>query len=225
MSSGLHKVQEGIIKTALQVGRNLDDISLVVVTKKQPISSILKLYQEGYRDFGENRVQEAAPKIDALPKDILWHFIGRLQKNKVAKVVGTYSLIHSVDSLELAQKIDQVCLDKQCQAQVLLEVNTSLEPSKAGLSPEEWKACFSKTLDFKRLIVKGLMTIGPNVEDVSKQRASFSLLRRLRDELEGLYGISLPFLSMGMSNDYQMAIEEGATHVRIGSAIFDSLEV
>lgn len=187
-------------------------VKLIVVTKNIPVKSIQSVYDLGCRDFGENRVQEALPKIEEMEKDIHWHFIGTLQKNKVKKVIRRFDLIHSVDSFELAQEISKLGIDTK----ILLQVNTSGEESKQGFSPGEIEKKLPLIQKLPFVQVQGLMTMAPLTENIAEIRACFRSLRELRDR----HG--LQELSMGMSHDYMMAIEEGATMVRIGSAIFES---
>ncbi|MBA3958663.1 MAG: YggS family pyridoxal phosphate-dependent enzyme [Parachlamydiaceae bacterium] len=195
-------------------------IQLVAVSKGHPIESILSVYQTGCRDFGENRIQEALEKQTKMPSDIRWHMIGTLQLNKVRKAIGKFTLIHSVDTPELAQKISSCSLEQNLKTAILLQVNTSGELSKHGLSVEQWRKAFASVLALPGVHIEGLMTIAPLVEDKETIRRCFASLREFRDELEKQYKISLPKLSMGMSHDYQIAIQEGATLLRIGSAIF-----
>lgn len=186
------------------------NVKLVAVTKNVPVEDISLVYELGCRDFGENRVQDALPKIEELPPDIRWHFIGTLQKNKVKKVVGNFALIHSVDSVELAQEISKQGIDTA----ILLQVNTSGEASKKGFTADEFRRDLAMIQKMPYIQVKGLMTMAPLTEDVDQIRMCFRRLRELRDES------GLKELSMGMSHDYKIAIEEGATIVRVGSAIF-----
>lgn len=201
------EIWENVQRLAEKAGRDPHDIRLVVVTKGRTVEEIQQAYNQGCRDFGENRVQEALPKIALLPSDINWHFIGTLQKNKVSKVIDKFSLIHSIDSIALVHEISTTPL--------LLQVNTSGELTKHGLSCDEWLKQFPDQPN-----VKGLMTIAPLTQDKTILRSTFRALRHLRDELVERSGHPLPHLSMGMSNDYPIAIEEGATLLRIGTAIF-----
>lgn len=211
-----------IRKVAKNCGRNPEEVSLVAVSKGHPIEHILPAYDEGARIFGENRIQEAMTKMDAGPSDIAWHLIGTLQKNKVKKAVGKFALIHSVDSLELAEKISQVSDEQGETTAILLQANTSGETSKQGLNREEWKRAFDKVLELPALAVQGLMTMAPYTEDRLVIHRCFADLRKLRDELQLAAGKNcrLKHLSMGMSHDYPIAIAEGATLVRVGTAIF-----
>lgn len=186
------------------------NVSLIVVSKTASVEAIRQVYDLGCLDFGENRVQDALAKRDVLPKDIRWHFIGTLQKNKVKKVVGHFALIHSVDSVELAEEISK----HKVPTDILLQVNTSGEASKQGFTPDDLVKNLSSIQQLPYITVKGLMTMAPLTEDKEVIRKCFRDLRILRDRF------GLQELSMGMSHDYQIAIEEGATMVRIGTAIF-----
>lgn len=195
-------------------------VKLVVVSKKQTLEAVEEVYHAGCRTFGENRVQEALIKKQSLPLDIEWHFIGSLQTHHLNKVIGHFSLLHSVDTPSLAKAIHERSIKKGVITPILLQANTSGEPSKHGLSSLEWKKAFLPLLSFSGIEIQGLMTMAPLTEDSSFIRHTFSSLQLLKKELEQLSGRPLPHLSMGMSNDYEIAIEEGATIVRIGSAIF-----
>ncbi len=202
---------------------DLKGVTLVAVSKGRSVTEMLKVYAAGVRDFGENRVQEAFEKMEQMPADVRWHFIGKLQSNKISKVIGRFVLIHSVDSAELARKISRSSLQRGLRTPILLEANTSGETSKSGLRPEEWEAVFPVLLDLEGIEVKGLMTMAPLTDNESIIRDSFAKLRQLRDRLQSRGGkeVDLSTLSMGMSSDHVIAIEEGATLVRIGTAIFD----
>lgn len=208
------KVMEEIHEAALAAKRDPKSIKLVAVTKGYPWNDVSWLYKAGQRDFGENRVDEGIEKRGAAPPDCRWHFIGTLQSNKVRKVVGNFALIHSVDSLELARKISQCSIEQGITSSVLLQANTSGEASKHGMTPAAWKECFAEIKEMKGLYVEGLMTMAPATDDEKVIRHCFSALRELRDEL------GLKHLSMGMSGDFKLAIAEGATILRIGSALF-----
>lgn len=197
-------------------------VTLVAVSKGFSWENVKPAYDAGCRNFGENRIQEALPKIEEAPKDIQWHFIGPLQLNKVRKAIGRFVLIHSVDDPKLAKKISECSLEVNLVTSILLQVNTSGEESKQGLSPTEWREAFKEVKDLPGISIRGLMTIAPLTEDKERIRSCFADLRLFRDELVDDYKISLPDLSMGMSHDYHLAIEEGATLLRIGSQIFKS---
>lgn len=195
-------------------------VKLVVVSKGQSLSSMQEVYETGCRTFGENRAQEALSKQQALPNDIYWHFIGSLQRHHLPKIIGHFSLIHSVDTPALAAAIHERSLKKGISTPILLQANTSGEPSKRGLSPNEWKRAFLPLLSLTGIHIQGLMTMAPLTNDSSLLHRAFASLRILREDLEQISGKPLSHLSMGMSNDYEIAIQEGATVVRIGSAIF-----
>ena len=183
-------------------------VTLVVVSKGRSVDEILQVYEKGVRDFGENRIPEAFSKMEALPRDIRWHFVGKLQRKKVPKILGRFHLIHSVDTPELAFALDRG------NESILLQVNTSGEATKSGLSPEEWKEHIPNLLQCKNLKVKGLMTMAPQTEDQGVLHKTFASLRLMNE------GYDFPILSMGMSYDYKIAIEEGSTLVRLGRVIF-----
>jgi len=221
-----HVIQEQVSQEALRYGRDPQTITIVVVTKSQSVEKLLSLYDAGVRDFGESRVQEALQKMKQAPQDIRWHLIGTLQKNKVKHVAGRFVLIHSVDSLPLAEAISKVSLSQQCVTNILLQVNTSHELTKHGYTCEEWKRFFPQVLELSGIEVQGLMTIAPFTEDETAIKNCFADLQHLRDELMERYGdsVTLKHLSMGMTNDYHIAIVEGATLVRIGTAILGKPE-
>lgn len=220
IQDNLRKLLDQIEVSAIQAGRDPREIALVAVSKERSVEEIKETYFLGIRDFGENRVQEALEKMENLPNDIRWHFLGKLQKNKVNKVIGKFTLIHSVDSVELAKKISSASLEKGIRTQILLEANTSTEASKSGLSAKEWESQYRQLLDLEGIEVHGLMTMAPLTEDEGVIRHCFSELRLLRDRLQELGGEELSALSMGMSNDFPIAIQEGATILRIGTALF-----
>lgn len=216
-------IKDDVISAAEYYGRNAKEITLVAVSKGNSWREILAAYQAGCRDFGENRVQEALTKIEEAPKDISWHFIGHLQKNKIAKVLGKCALIHSVDTFELASKISELSVRAAIETSLLLEVNISGETTKQGLDKDQWKRCFEAILNLPAIQIKGLMTMAPLTQNEVIVRRCFAGLREFRDELvekNGLHADSLKHLSMGMSNDYRLAIAEGATLLRVGTAIF-----
>lgn len=208
-------LSDEVKRLATACGRNADEVTLIAVSKTYPVEAIMQVYQAGCRDFGESRVQEALQKLPGCPSDLRWHFIGTLQANKVRKVVGRFALIHSVDSPELASRISTCSVEADVTSRILLQVNTSGETSKHGLSIEAWKSEIDQVLTLPHVCIEGLMTMAPLTEDVDLIRSSMSRLRQFRDEL------GLKHLSMGMSHDYPIAIEEGATFLRIGTAIFE----
>lgn len=224
IEKNLNAVLERIQNEAARVGRRSSEIALVAVSKGRSLEEMRQLYDLGVRDFGENRVAEALGKMERLPKDIRWHLIGKLQKNKVSKVIGRFALIHSVDTPELAKKIAQQSLSAGVQTSILLEVNTSGESTKGGLSLEEWQNCYPDVLSYQGIEINGLMTMAPLTEDEGVIRHCFSELRHLSQKLQEIGG-DLTTLSMGMSHDYPIAIQEGATLVRVGTALFLPMEV
>ncbi|MCB0280861.1 MAG: YggS family pyridoxal phosphate-dependent enzyme [Calditrichaeota bacterium] len=193
---------------------------IVAVSKRQANDAVQQLYNEGQRLFGENQVQEFLSKKGKLPPDIEWHFIGTLQKNKVNKIVGEVRLIHSVDNFPLAEKINNRAENLGIQQDVLIQVNISGEISKSGFSIDELKRCFADLLDLSNLKINGLMTIGDHVDDAQQIGQTFRKCKQILEDLNNQYKLSLNELSMGMSGDYKLAIEEGATLVRIGSLLF-----
>jgi pyridoxal phosphate enzyme (YggS family) len=216
IAGNYHLLLQEIADEAKLANRNPSEIKLVVVSKTHPWEVVREGYEAGCRSFGENRVQEALEKMEIAPKDSEWHLIGTLQKNKVNKAVGVFSLIHSVDSLELAEKINDVSLQKGVVTPILLQVNVSGEESKHGFTAETVTADFTRLKSMANLRIEGLMTMAPFTEDANIRRDCFKKLRVLRDKL------GVKELSMGMSNDWREAVQEGATILRVGSAIFGS---
>jgi len=200
-------------------------VKLVAVTKQAELAQIEEAFALGVTEFGENRIQDALRKREQLSPSLVhgsrWHFIGHLQTNKVKQAVGTFCLIHSVDSLKLAKEISKEACSKGLVQPILLQVKITEDPAKSGFEADELKAQFAEINALDGLEVKGLMTITPLTEDVLTRRRSFSGLRRLRDELERDHDVKLEELSMGMTNDWQEAVDEGATIVRLGRAIFE----
>jgi hypothetical protein len=216
----IRDVQKRIQDAAARVGRNPSDVLLLAVTKTISTENIKKAYDAGLREFGENRVQEALEKIPTFPSDVRWHLIGQLQTNKINKTLGRFVLIQSIESLELARAVSsRQGADVQ---DVLLEVNTSGETSKSGVDPAQAVLVAGSFFEMKQLRLRGLMTVGPLTEDRQKQRDAFKKLKELFDQIRSQKSMDDPFsiLSMGMSGDFEMAIEEGSTLVRVGSAIF-----
>lgn len=221
IKNNLAFIKSQIQKFAHAVNRKAEEITLVVVSKQQPLEKILGIYNEGIRDFGESRLQELLIKKDKLPQDIRWHFIGRIQHNKIGKIVEAAHLIHSVADAITAQRISEASVEQNKKSSILLQANTSGEAAKSGLGPNDWQACFAELLFLKGIIVNGLMTMAPHIDDKEKIRKCFRELRNLREELQRKNPeVNLSILSMGMSHDFPLAIEEGSTLLRIGSAIF-----
>lgn len=218
-----HYILDEIASTAERCGRNPAEILLLAVTKGIDWLEALQAYQAGCRNFGESRVQEAIEKMPPGYNDIRWHLIGTLQKNKVKKVVGHFSLIHSIDSFELLKKVSDSSMEASLVTHVLLQVNTSGELSKHGLSEEGWERVYEQALILPGISIEGLMTIAPLTEDERVIARCFARLRTCKEKLIGMEGKSskLHHLSMGMSHDFRIAIAEGATILRIGTAIFE----
>lgn len=201
-------------------GRKPGEVRLVAVSKTNPAEAIREVFEAGQRAFGESRVQEALPKLDALPAEIEWHFIGHLQTNKIRKVVSRFALFHGVDNQNLAQQMNRIAGELGVTANVLLEVNVSGEESKFGFDPKTLPAALEALLPLPFLRIQGLMTMAPYSEAPETSRPYFTKLRELRDRLAAETGNPLRELSMGMSGDFEQGIAEGATIVRVGSAIF-----
>ena len=215
-------IEEKVEKACLRSGRKREDVTLIAVSKTKPVSMIHELLPLGVRDFGENKVQELTEKEELLPKDIRWHMIGHLQRNKVKYVVGKACMIHSVDSLRLAEEISKEALKKQISVPILVEVNVAGEESKFGVSVQEAPFLVEQICRLPGIEVKGLMTIAPYVEDPEENRIVFRNLRKLSVDIreKNFDNVTMDILSMGMTGDYEVAIEEGATHVRVGTGIF-----
>ncbi len=219
LADNYKKVINEITNAARRVGRNPDAIKLVAVTKTVGISEVEHAAALGIRDFGENRVQDAQEKIERFPT-YNWHFIGHLQSNKVKQVLPAYRMIHSLDRVSLAEELQKQADKLDITVDVLVQVNVSGELSKFGLPPGKLAAFLMKLYAYDRLIVKGLMTMAPLVDDPEDARKYFMHLRQLRDN-NARSGRELEELSMGMTNDFIIAVEEGATMIRIGSALFN----
>ena len=216
----LAAVLETVVAAASRSGRSPDEIELVAVSKTHDPDSIRQVAEAGQVLFGESRVQEARAKIPILPSRLRWHFIGHLQKNKIRAALPFFELFHSVDSLELAQQFQRIADEEGQRPKVLLEVNVAGEATKFGFKPDALEAQMEEIVALNRLEVAGLMAMAPLAPEAEQSRPYFRQLRELRDRLERDAGVGLPQLSMGMSGDYAVAIEEGATLVRVGSAIF-----
>ena len=220
IAENLELVKARIAQAAAKSQRSVDDIELMAVTKTHSAEAVRAAIDAGHSLFGESKVQEARAKIPLLPSNLHWHFIGHLQKNKVRHALPLFELIHGVDSLELAQAIDRIAQDDGLHPRVLLEVNMAGEASKFGFQPENLRQEMESLLALPRLSIEGLMCIPPLGQEAETSRKYFVTLRELRDSFENEFELKLPHLSMGMTNDYAVAIEEGATLVRVGTAIF-----
>ncbi|MCC6458540.1 MAG: YggS family pyridoxal phosphate-dependent enzyme [Caldilineaceae bacterium] len=218
-------VRQRIAAAAQRVGRTASQITLVAVSKTQPFEAIETAYAAGQRDFGENRVEELWPKVEQAKQqglaDIRWHLIGTIQSRKSANAIGPFALIHSVDRLKLANRLNCDAIAAGTVMEVLLEVNVSGEESKHGFTPQELLAAVPECMAYSGVRVAGLMTMAPFVAEAEETRPVFRRLRELRERVTLEHpGVVWPELSMGMTNDFEVAVEEGATLVRVGSAIF-----
>lgn len=222
IKENLAEVKKKIAAACAKCHRNPDDVTLIAVSKTKPVPMLTEAYEQNVREFGENKVQELCEKYEILPKDIHWHLIGHLQRNKVKYVVDKAALIHSVDSLRLAEEIQKEAEKKQVAVPILLQVNVAREESKSGFYVEELMEAAEKIAGFSRIQIQGLMTIAPFTEDPENNRQFFSQLRQLSVDIKGknIDNVSMDILSMGMTGDYPVAIEEGATHIRVGTGIF-----
>lgn len=222
ISENLKDVHARISAAENRAGRKKGSAKLIAVTKTKPVSDLLEAYNAGERDFGENKVQEMLEKQEQLPKDIRWHLIGHLQRNKVKYVVGNTVLIHSVDSLRLAEEISKTAVKKGVTADILIEVNAAEEDSKFGLTLEDTLPLVESISKLPNINIKGLMTIAPYTDDAESNRKYFRALKELSVDIarKNVDNVSMEILSMGMTGDYEVAIEEGATYVRVGTGIF-----
>ncbi|HCL91088.1 MAG TPA: YggS family pyridoxal phosphate-dependent enzyme [Candidatus Atribacteria bacterium] len=225
IKNNLEKINEKIKKAALKVNRNPEDIKLVAVTKTATIEQIKEAISAGVKIIGENKVQEAKEKYQVLSADIAdigWHLVGHLQTNKVKYAIEIFDLIHSVDSIKLAEEIDKRSLQFGMVTNILVEVNVSGEETKYGIKPEEVEPFLKEISEFSRIKVRGLMTIAPIAEDKEEVRPYFRKLRELSEKIENknIKNVKMDYLSMGMTEDFEVAVEEGANMVRIGRGIF-----
>ena len=222
VKENLEQVRENIRKACEKSGRDVNKVTLIAVSKTKPIPMLQEAYDAGSRDFGENKVQEIMDKYPVLPEDIRWHMIGHLQRNKVKYIVDKVSLIHSVDSLRLAEEISSQAEKKQVEVDILVEVNIAQEESKFGTSRDEAIILVKEISKLPHIHVKGLMTIAPFVENPEDNRKYFKQIKELSVDImqKNIDNVSMGVLSMGMTGDYMVAIEEGATMVRVGTGIF-----
>ncbi|HEX3625221.1 MAG TPA: YggS family pyridoxal phosphate-dependent enzyme [Verrucomicrobiae bacterium] len=219
-ADNLAAIQQRIQAACDRAGREIQSVLLLAVSKTQPAEAIDEAVRCGQIFFGENKVQEAKAKIPSSPGRARWHFIGHLQSNKARDAAALFEMIHSVDSLDLAREISKRCEQASKEMPVLLEVNVAGESSKFGYQPDRLLAELKELQSLPRISLQGLMTIPPFATDPEKSRAHFRRLRELKEQCEELLGAPLPHLSMGMSGDFEIAIEEGSTIVRIGTALF-----
>lgn len=220
IAANLERVRSQIAAAAQKSGRSSDEIELVAVSKTHAVEKVQAAAEAGQVLFGESRVQEARVKVPLLPARLRWHFIGHLQKNKIRHALPLFELFHGIDSLALAEDMQRIADEAGMQPRVLLEVNLAGEASKHGFSPEALRRDLEALLSLGRLTIEGLMTIPPLAPEAEASRQYFVALRELRDQLEAECNVRLPQLSTGMSDDFPIAIEEGATLVRVGTAIF-----
>ncbi|MGN0132894.1 MAG: YggS family pyridoxal phosphate-dependent enzyme [Lachnospiraceae bacterium] len=216
------KVVQKISDACEKSGRDADAVTLVAVSKTKPISMLEEIYDHGCRNFGENYVQELVEKYEKMPKDIKWHMIGHLQRNKVKYIVDKVAMIHSVDSLRLAQEISKEALKKKVEVDILIEVNVAMEESKFGTNTSETIQLVEEISKLPGIHIKGLMTSAPYVENPEENRQYFAQLRQLSVDIsaKNIDNVSMDMLSMGMTGDYEVAVSEGATLVRVGTGIF-----
>ena len=226
LASNLQEVESKIMEACKKAGRAREDITLIAVSKTKPVAMLQEIYDLGVRDFGENKVQELTDKEPQLPADLRWHMIGHLQRNKVKQVIDKAVLIHSVDSVRLAKAIEAEAAKKEIIVQILLEVNVAEEDSKYGLKVDEVLSAVEEIATMPHIRIKGLMTIAPFVENPEENRTVFAQLQKLSVDIaeKNIDNVSVDILSMGMTNDYQVAIEEGATMIRVGTGIFGERE-
>ena len=220
IQNNLELIRQQIAESALRAGRAPSAVRLVAVSKNQPAAAVLAAYAAGQRVFGENRPQELRDKRPLLPADCEWHMIGHLQSNKARQVVQNAAWIHSANSIDLLQRLNRIASECGGRPRILLEINMSGEASKSGASPEAARGLLAEALRSPHLDCRGLMTMAPYAASAAELRRYFGGLRELRNRLAAEFGVALPELSMGMSGDFAIAIEEGATMVRVGTAIF-----
>ena len=222
LKANLDHVRKLVDEACERSGRDASEVTIVAVSKTKPEEAIMELYEAGHRDFGENYIQELRKKHDDLPKDIRWHMIGHLQRNKVKYIAEYIHLIHSVDSYALAETIDKEAAKHNRIIPILIEVNVGGEESKFGVTPEETTVLVEQISHLPNIRIEGLMTSAPYVEDPEEDRACFANLRDLSVDIDSkkIDNVKVNALSMGMSNDYIVAVEEGSTMVRVGTSIF-----
>lgn len=220
IAENLGRVRQQMAQAATKVGRAVEDVELVAITKTHPAEKVREAIEAGQTLFGESRVQEARVKIPELPSNIRWHFVGHLQKNKIRHALPLFEMIHSIDSVAVAEDINRIAEEQGLHPRVLLEVNVAGEGSKFGFTPDTLRKQMEPLLVLPRLSILGLMTIPPLAEEAEASRSYFVQLRELRDSLQTEFRVDLAQLSIGMTQDFTIAIEEGATLVRVGTAIF-----
>ena len=222
VAENLAQVQKNIEESCGNVNRDPGEVTLIAVSKTKPVEMLREAYDAGARVFGENKVQEIVDKYDHMPSDVKWHKIGHLQRNKVKYIVDKVAMIHSVDSFRLAETIEKEAAKKNVTVPILIEVNVAQEESKYGLKPEEVLPFIEEIADFSHIQIKGLMTIAPYVENAEENREIFRELKKLSVDIaaKNINNVTMSVLSMGMTGDYMVAVQEGATMVRVGTGIF-----
>ena len=222
IKENLANVRKNIEDACKKVGRDVSEVTLITVSKTKPLSDLRIAYEEGSRDFGENKVQELVSKIDEMPSDVKWHLIGHLQRNKVKYIAGKVAMIHSVDSYRLAEEINVQAKKNSCVIPILIEINIAGEDTKFGIKPEEAEELIREISELENVKVSGLMTIAPNVANPEENRAHFKAMKDLFVDIssKNIDNVEMKVLSMGMTNDYMVAVEEGATMIRVGTGIF-----
>ena len=226
IKENIDRVEQNIKAACAACGRETGEVKLIAVSKTKPVPMLEEAYANGCRDFGENKVQELVDKYEIMPKDIRWHMIGHLQRNKVKYIVDKVFLIHSVDSLRLAQEIEKEAAKKGGSVNVLVEVNVAGEESKFGATAQEAVSLVEQIAQLPHVRVKGLMTIAPYVEDSEENRRYFAKLKQIYVDIihKNIDNVFMEELSMGMTGDYEVAITEGATYIRVGTGIFGERE-
>lgn len=222
LKDNLKTVEEHVQEACKRAGRSREEVTLIAVSKTKPLEMLQEIYGEGVRDFGENKVQELCDKIEQLPSDIRWHMIGHLQRNKVKYIVGKVALIHSVDTYRLAEEINIQAKKRGIIVPILVEVNIAGEKTKFGTTAEDAMLLVEEISKLENVRIKGLMTIAPFVENPEDNRLYFRKIKQLSVDItnKNIDNVSMEILSMGMTGDYEVAIEEGATMVRVGTGIF-----
>ena len=222
IKGNLETVQKNIVNACKKANRNFEEVQLIAVSKTKPISMLKEAYDAGVRDFGENKVQEILEKYDKLPSDIRWHMIGHLQRNKVKYIIDKVSLIHSVDSLRLAEEISKEAVKHNLIMPILIELNIAGEESKFGMTFSECEEMIYAVSKLPNLQIKGLMTVAPFVENAEENRQHFKVMKQLSVDImtKNIDNVCMDILSMGMTGDYEVAIEEGSNMVRVGTGIF-----
>ena len=222
LKENLKTVEEHVQEACKRAGRSREEVTLIAVSKTKPLEMLQEIYGEGVRDFGENKVQELCDKMEQLPPDIRWHMIGHLQRNKVKYIVGKVALIHSVDTYRLAEEINIQAKKRGIIVPILVEVNIASEETKFGTTAEDAMLLVEEISKLENVRIKGLMTIAPFVENPEDNRLYFRKIKQLSVDItnKNIDNVSMEILSMGMTGDYEVAIEEGATMVRVGTGIF-----